>query len=71
MQHVGFISHLPMYRFGTNGEMQIEGKTPWGANEAPLVEYRWYYGDYFKALGIPLLRGRMLDSATATKHGRS
>ena len=62
VQHVGFISHLPMYRFGTNGEMQIEGKTPWGPNEAPLVEYRWYYGDYFKALGIPLLKGRMLDA---------
>ena len=62
VQHVGFISHLPMYRFGTNGEMQIEGKTPWGPNEAPLVEYRWYYGDYFKALGIPLLKGRTLDA---------
>jgi putative ABC transport system permease protein len=62
VQHVGFISHLPMYRFGTNGEMQIEGKLPWGPNDAPLVEYRWFYGDYFKALGIPLLRGRMLDN---------
>ena len=62
VQHVGFISHLPMYRFGTNGEMQVDGKTPWGPNEAPLVEYRWYYGDYFKALGIPLLKGRMLDA---------
>ncbi|HSC28984.1 MAG TPA: ABC transporter permease [Vicinamibacterales bacterium] len=61
-EHVGFISHLPMYRFGTNGEMQIEGRTPWEPNEAPLVEYRWYYGDYFKALGIPLVRGRMLDA---------
>ena len=62
VQHVGFISHLPMYRFGTNGEMQVDGKTPWGPNDAPLVEYRWYYGDYFKALGIPLLKGRMLDA---------
>ena len=62
VQHVGFISHLPMYRFGTNGEMQIEGKQPWGPNDAPLVEYRWFYGDYFKALGIPLVRGRMLDA---------
>jgi putative ABC transport system permease protein len=62
VQHVGFISHLPMYRFGTNGEMQVEGKLPWGPNDAPLVEYRWFYGDYFKALGIPLLRGRMLDA---------
>ena len=62
VQHVGFVSHLPMYRFGTNGEMQIEGTLPWGPNNAPLVEYRWYYGDYFAALGIPLIRGRWLDS---------
>ena len=62
VQHVGFISHLPMYRFGFNGEMQIEGQQPWGPNDAPLVEYRWFYGDYFKALGIPLVRGRMLDA---------
>ena len=61
VQHVGFTSHLPMYRFGWNGEFQIDGKLPWGPNEAPLVEYRWYHGDYFKALGIPLLRGRLLD----------
>ena len=62
VQHVGLISHLPMYRFGTNGEMQVDGKLPWGPNDAPLVEYRWYYGDYFKALGIPLVQGRWLDS---------
>jgi predicted permease len=62
VQHTGFISHLPMYNFGMNGEMQIEGKLPWGPNDAPLVEYRFFYGDYFKALGIPLLRGRMLDA---------
>jgi putative ABC transport system permease protein len=62
VQHVGFISHLPMYRYGFNGEMETDGKLPWGPNDAPLVEYRWYYGDYFKALDIPLLRGRLLDS---------
>lgn len=62
VQHVGFISHLPMYRYGTNGEMQIEGTLPWDPKDAPLVEYRWYSGDYFQALGIPLVRGRLLDS---------
>jgi predicted permease len=62
VQAIGFVSHLPMYRFGMNGEMQIEGKQPWNPNDAPLVEYRWFYGDYFKALGIPLRRGRLLDS---------
>jgi putative ABC transport system permease protein len=62
VQHAGLTSHLPMYRFGNNGEMTREGGNPWGANENPLVEYRYLYGDYLKALGIPLLRGRTLDS---------
>jgi putative ABC transport system permease protein len=61
VRRAGLISHLPMYRFGWNGEMLIEGKSPWSANEAPLVEYRWFYGEYFQTLGIPLVRGRMLD----------
>ena len=67
VQHVGFISHLPMYSFGTNGEMQVEGKLPWDPKDAPLVEYRWFYGDYFKALGIPLIRGRYLDGRDGEK----
>lgn len=35
VQHVGLTSHLPMYRFGNNGEMTREGGNPWGANENP------------------------------------
>jgi predicted permease len=62
VQHVGMTSHLPMYRFGSNGEMVREGGNPWGPNENPLVEYCFLYGDYLKALGIPLLRGRALDA---------
>jgi putative ABC transport system permease protein len=54
-------SHQPMYNFGSNGEMQIEGGTPWKANEAPLVEYRYVYGEYFRTMGIRLLAGRLLD----------
>ena len=61
VQQAGLISHLPMYRFGNNGEMTREGGNPWGPNENPLVEYRYLYGDYLKAVGIPLLRGRLLD----------
>ena len=62
VQHVGATSHLPMYRFGFNGEMTRDGGNPWGAAENPLVEYRWLHGDYLKALGIPIRRGRALDS---------
>jgi predicted permease len=61
VESVGMTSHLPMYQFGWNGEFQIEGGTPWDPNSAPLVEYRWIYGDYLKTMGIPLLAGRMLD----------
>src|SRR4051812_27770219 len=62
VQYVGLTSHLPMYRFGNNGEQTREGGNPWGPDDNPLVEYRYLYGDYLKALGIPLLRGRGLDS---------
>jgi predicted permease len=61
VERAGLTSHLPMFNFGWNGYFQIEGGVPWGPNDAPLVEYRWFYGDYFATLGVPLLKGRMLD----------
>ena len=61
IESLGMTSHLPMYNFGYNAEMNIEGGNPWAANEAPLVEYRWIYGEYLKTLGVPLLKGRLLD----------
>jgi putative ABC transport system permease protein len=61
VESVGAISHLPMYKFGYNGEMSIEGGNPWGPGEAPLVEYRWVAGDYFATVGIRLLQGRLFD----------
>jgi predicted permease len=61
VESVGITSHLPMFDFGWNGEFQIEGGTPWDAGSAPLVEYRWFSGDYLKTMGIRLVRGRTLD----------
>jgi putative ABC transport system permease protein len=61
VESVAMTSHLPMFNFGWNGEFQIEGGAPWGPNDAPLVEYRWIYGDYAKTLGIRLVQGRLLD----------
>jgi predicted permease len=46
--------------------MTREGGNPWGANENPLVEYRYLHGDYLKALAIPVLRGRALGARDAT-----
>jgi putative ABC transport system permease protein len=62
VESAGMTSHLPMVDFGWNGEFQIEGNTPWSANQAPLVEYRWMHGEYLKTLAVPLLKGRTLDT---------
>jgi predicted permease len=67
IESVGMTSHLPMFNFGWNGEFQVEDGAPWGPNEAPLVEYRWMNGDYLKTMGIPLLKGRMLDARDGDK----
>ncbi len=61
VDHVGFTSHLPMRAFGMNGEMNIEGPAPWGPSDAPLVEYRFVFGDYFKSLDLKTVKGRGLD----------
>ena len=61
VQSAGATSHLPMYRFGSNGEMTAEGGNPWEPRDAPLVEFRWIAGDYFRTLGIRLLEGRLFN----------
>src|SRR5262249_42333789 len=59
-ESVGMTSGLPMYRFGSNGEMSVEGGNPWPPSQAPLVEYLWIYGDYLRTMGIPVLKGPAL-----------
>jgi predicted permease len=62
VERVGATSHLPMYQFGWNGEVTLESGNPWPDNQAPLVENRWIAGDYFAAMGIDLVRGRVFDA---------
>jgi predicted permease len=61
VESVGATTGLPMYRFGTNSELTLEGGNPWNAGDAPLVEWRWIASDYFKTMGIQLLQGRLFD----------
>ncbi len=68
VQSVGTVSRLPLFG-GSNGNVWVEGKPPrQNAGEGPLVEVVSVTGDYFEAMGIPLLKGRLLlpeDSASA------
>jgi putative ABC transport system permease protein len=61
VQSVGVTSHLPMYAFGWNGDVTLEGGNPWVPNQAPLVEDRWIGGEYFTSMGIAIVRGRGFD----------
>ena len=66
---VGTISRLPFYG-GSNGNVWVEGRPPrTHAGEGPLVEVTSITGDYFATMGIPLLKGRLLqpeDSVTGS-----
>jgi predicted permease len=61
VESAGMISHLPMRVFGWNSYFNVEGASPWRPEDAPLVEHRWYHGDYLETVGIRLIQGRLLD----------
>nr|MDP2584171.1 ABC transporter permease [Candidatus Palauibacterales bacterium] len=67
VQVVGTVSRLPL-NGGMNGNVLIEGRpAPSTVEKGPLVEVASVSGDYFRAMGIRLLRGRnLLPSDTAS-----
>jgi putative ABC transport system permease protein len=61
VETVGTISRLPL-NGGSNGNVWVEGTPPRkNSGEGPLVEVTSVTGDYFEAMGIPLLKGRRLQ----------
>ncbi len=63
VESAGVINLLPIQQYGNNGEIQIEGREPLPPGRVPLTEYRRASSGYFKALGIPLLAGRLFEPA--------
>ncbi len=59
VQAVGAINDLPVAGNGSvNGDFNIEGRPKFKSGEAPVAEFRLITPDYFRAIGIPLLKGR-------------
>jgi putative ABC transport system permease protein len=61
VKSAGLIQLLPIREWGWNGDEHIVGKPPNPPNEERLAEIRVVSPDYFGAMGISLVRGRMLD----------
>jgi len=59
----GASSALPMSSVGLDFDLpfQILGQAPVAQSDRPRAEYRSVIAGYFETMGIPLLRGRLLD----------
>ena len=70
---VGFVNVPPLLGNGPSGAMTVEGKPPdpsGGGGFTGYAIYRVIGGDYFRAMGMPVLRGRSFgpgDDAKAPK----
>jgi predicted permease len=65
VQSTGMIHHLPLAGYAWYADVDLEGHVR-APNEAPLRSgWRVIEGDYFKTMGIPLVRGRAFSAADA------
>jgi putative ABC transport system permease protein len=62
VESAGMISFLPLSFSGMNFSFSIEGRAAPGDMDLPFALYRVVSPDYFRAMGIPLQRGRFFDS---------
>jgi putative ABC transport system permease protein len=61
VQAVGSISYLPLTGLASRDGFKIVGQPPPAPGEEPGVEVRVVTPGYFQAMGIPLLKGRLLN----------
>ena len=62
VEAVGAISDLPITgRSNINGGFSIVGQPPWERGKEPVAEFRFVTNDYFRALGVPLIKGRTFN----------
>jgi putative ABC transport system permease protein len=58
----GAIVNLPLGNGGMNGDFEVEGRT-FPKNQEPFAEKYIVTPDYFRAMGVRLLRGRLFTEA--------
>ena len=66
----GGVSFLPLNGLGSATGFTIEGQEKPRAGEEPVSEVKVVTHDYFRAMGIPLLRGRLFDGRDTAPNTR-
>jgi len=66
----GGVSFLPLNGLGSATSFSIEGQEKPRAGEEPVSEVKVVTHDYFRAMGIPLLRGRLFDGRDTAPNTR-
>jgi predicted permease len=65
---VGMISRVPVTGYGDNAAINVPGYVPKpGEDPSGVCDKYSVGGDYFKAMGIPLIEGRFLDPTDPAK----
>jgi putative ABC transport system permease protein len=62
VESAGMITFLPLSFHGMNFSFSVEGQTSPSDMKLPFALYRVVSPDYFRAMGIPLQRGRFFDA---------
>jgi putative ABC transport system permease protein len=65
----GVINITPIQNWGSNSDTHIKGQPPYPPNQEMLAEDRMVMPGYYRAFGIHLVRGRLLDPALDTSAG--
>jgi putative ABC transport system permease protein len=71
VQSAGVIQLLPIAASGWNSDITIKGQPPAPPNQERLAEDRYVDPGYFQAMGIQLVRGRMIDPKIDTHKSQS
>jgi predicted permease len=65
----GVINITPIQNWGSNSDTHVKGQPPYPPNQEMLAENRMVMPGYYRAFGIHLVRGRLLDPTLDTSAG--